>query len=88
MQAIAGGASSAAQALGQAMGGPNVSSASAKARFDNSGWTVATSRASARASDNRAESMGGGDPDPWGWLKWAALAVVGVAAIRIIAAKV
>lgn len=87
MQAMAGAAGGIAQGIGAAVGGPNVSGADSRARFDNSGWSVATSRGNVRASDNRNETTGG-DPDPWGWIKWAALAVVGVAAIRIIAAKV
>ena len=78
MQAALGGASGIAQGLGQAMGGPNVSSATAKAKFDSSGWTVATGSASASAQ----AATGGLSPDPWGWMKWAALALVGVAALK------
>lgn len=79
MQAAAQAAGSIAQGLGQAMGGPNVSSVTAHARFDNSGWTVATGKGKASAQ----LASGGGSPDPWGWMKWAALALVGVAAIKV-----
>lgn len=79
MTALANAGGSIAQGLGQAMGGPNVSSVTARASFDNSGWTVATGKASASAQ----LAEGGGSPDPWGWMKWAALALVGVAAIKV-----
>lgn len=79
MAAAAQAAGSIAQGIGTAMGGPNVSGVDSRSKFDSSGWTVATGKASASAQ----LASGGGSPDPWGWAKWAALALVGVAALKL-----
>lgn len=81
MAAAAQAAGGIAQGLGQAMGGPNVSGVDSRSKFDSSGWTVSTGKGTASAQ----LATGGGSPDPWGWMKWAALALVGVAALKLMA---